>query len=160
MPETKQEERFRWIKPILDKQIGTKELVRICPFSERTIKYWLSNYRKLGLDGLKDESKRPKSNSQETPIRIKERIIEMREKNRMCALKLKWNLEEENIFIHERTIGKILKNEKLTRRYRSRKENYKKEKVLFKEGDLIEIDVKYVPEKIKNRRYFQYTAID
>ena len=31
---------------------------------------------------------------------------------------------------------------------------------MLKPGELIEIDVKYVPGRVANRRYFQYTAID
>lgn len=30
----------------------------------------------------------------------------------------------------------------------------------MKQGELIEIDVKYVPDFVKNRRYYQFTAID
>jgi hypothetical protein len=39
MPKNTQEERYRWIKPILDKEITIKQMVKICPFSERTLKY-------------------------------------------------------------------------------------------------------------------------
>ena len=59
-----------------------------------------------------------------------------------------------------RTIGKIIKQEGLTRRYRIKKIKYKYIKAERKPGELIEIDVKYVPGKIANRRYYQYTAID
>ena len=51
MPESKQQIRFQWIKPIVDKQITITDVLRVCPFSERTIKYWLTRYRK---DGIKD----------------------------------------------------------------------------------------------------------
>jgi len=75
-------------------------------------------------------------------------------------MKLKWRLKKENIHIHERTIGKILKKEGLVRKYRKRKVKYKYIKADRQPGELIEVDVKYVPGKLKNRRYFQYTAID
>jgi transposase len=83
MPNNTKEERFRWIKPILDKEITIKQMVKVCPFSERTLKYWLSGYRKYGLSGLTDKSKRPKSQFNETPIRIKERIIELRNETKL-----------------------------------------------------------------------------
>ena len=70
MPNNTTEERFRWIKPILNKEITIKQMAKVCPFSERTLKYWLSRYRKHGLAGLADKSKRPKSQPNETPIRI------------------------------------------------------------------------------------------
>lgn len=69
-------------------------------------------------------------------------------------------VKEEGIEIHERTIGKILKDEGLVRKYRVKKIKYKYLRAERKPGELIEIDVKYVPGKLKNMRYFQYTAID
>jgi len=53
-------------------------MVKVCPFSGRSIKYWLSKYREYGKQGLEDKSTRPKSHPNETCIRIKERIIELR----------------------------------------------------------------------------------
>ena len=65
-----------------------------------------------------------------------------------CAMKLKWKLEDENIYLNERTIGKFIKTEGLTRKYRVRKINYKYVRAELKQGELLEIDVKYVPSPI------------
>lgn len=62
--------------------------------------------------------------------------------------------------IDARTIGKILKTEGLTRKYRLKKVKYKYIRAERKPGELLEIDVKYVPGRIKNKRYYQYTAVD
>ena len=75
MPNTTQEEKYRWIKPILDKQISIKKMALVCPFSERSIKYWLASFRKNGMEGLKNRSTRPKTQLKETSIRIKEKVI-------------------------------------------------------------------------------------
>jgi len=160
MPNTQQEEKYRWIKPILDKQIRIKDMALVCPFSERSIKYWLNSFRKIGFEGLENKSKKPKSNPKETPIRIKERVIELRKEYDKCALKLHWSLEKEGISIHPRTIGKILKTEGLTKRYRTRKIIYKYIHAKLQPGELIEIDVKYVPQKLDGKQYYQFTAID
>lgn len=88
---------------------------------------------------------------------MKERVIEIRKKTKKCALKIHWQLKKEGILIHERTIGKILKKEKLVRKYRVKKIKYKYIKAERQPGELVEIDVKYVPGRIAN---FQYTAID
>lgn len=160
MPNNVQEERLRWIKPVLDKEITIKTLASFAPFSERTFKRWVKAYRAKGVVGLQIGSRRPKSHPKETSIRIKERIIELRKDSGKCALKLKWDLTDEGIIIHERTIGKILKQEGLIRKYRVRRVNYKYIKEQLLPGWLIEIDVKYVPRKLHNRRYYQYTAID
>lgn len=144
----------------MDKEISIKNMAKICPFSERALKYWLANYREYGWEGLENKSRRPKTNPKETPIRIKERIIELRKETKKCALKLKWQLEKENILINARTVGKILKAESLVRKYRVKRMKYKYIKAERKPGELIEIDVKYVPGRLENKRYYQYTAID
>ncbi len=160
MPKNIPEERYRWLKPILDQQITIKKMATICPFSERTLKYWLTRYRTAGLAGLNPHSRRPKSNPTETPVRIKERILEMRRVTRLSALKLKWKLAKEDLQIHERTIGKFIKQEGLTRKYRRKKIRYHQLKIPLRPGELVEIDIKYVPEKLHNRHYYQFTAID
>ncbi len=118
------------------------------------LKYWLSRYRKHGLAGLADKSKRPKSQPNETPIRIKERIIELRKETKLCAKKLNYKLIKENIEVSDRLIGKIIKNEGLVRKYRTRKLKYKYVKVPLAPGELVEIDIKYVPKKLGNKRYY------
>jgi len=160
MPNSTQEEKYRWIKPILDEEITIKALAKVCPFSERALKYWLAAYRKYGLAGLQNRSTCPKTHPRETPIRIKERVIELRKEKKECALKLKWDLEDEGVNLHFQTIQKIIKREGLTRKYRTRKINYKYVRILPKKGELVEIDIKYVPDRIKGRRYYQFTAID
>lgn len=62
--------------------------------------------------------------------------------------------------IHERTIGKIIKAEGLVRKYRVKKVKMRYVKVPLLPGELVEIDVKYVPGTILDKAYFQYTAID
>jgi len=135
-------------------------LAKVCPFSERAIKYWLANFRRDGIEGLVNRSTRPKHQPNETPIRLKERIIELRKETKLCARKLNYKLKKEGIVINDRTIGKIIKTEGLIRRYRLRKLKYKYIKIPLAQGDLVEIDVKYVPNLIGNKRYYQYTAID
>jgi transposase len=160
MPITIKEERLRWVVPIYQKELKLKDVAKVCPHSKRSLERWIALYKKYGEEGLIPKSTRPRSHPNETEIRIKERIIELRKQTKKCALKLKWQLEKENILIHRNTIHKIIKKEKLVRKYRVRKLKYKYIKVPLAPGELVEIDVKYVPEKLGNRQYFQFTAID
>lgn len=160
MPKTIKEERLRWILPIHGKEIKLIDTVKVCPHSQRSLERWLSMYREYGESGLEPKSTRPKTNSRETPIWIKERVIEMRKEKKLCALKLKWQLEKEGISIHRNTIQKIIRKEGLVRKYRIRKLKYKYIRVPLKQGELVEIDVKYVPDLVQNKRYYQFTAID
>lgn len=155
-----QQERYSWIKPILEKRLTYNEVLNTCPYSRRSLERWVANFKKYSWNGLLDKSTEPKTQQTETSIEIKEKVIALRHKTKLCALKLKWKLAKENIFIHERTIGKILKKEGLVRKYRVKKIKYKYLRAERKPGELLEIDVKYVPGKIANKRYYQYTAID
>lgn len=160
MPKTIKEERLRWVLPIANKEVKLVDAAKVCPHSKRTLERWVAAYKKHGEAGLESKSTRPRTNSNETPIRIKERVIELRKETNLCAKKLLWKLEKEQIIIAKNTIQKIIKKEGLVRKYRIRKLKYKYIKVPLKQGELVEIDVKYVPDLIKNRRYYQFTAID
>ena len=155
-----QEERWRWVKPLINKEIRMVDVAKVCPHSIRSLKRWKKAYEGYGMKGLIPRSTRPKTQPNETPIRLKEEVLALRRETKLCALKLHWKLEKKGIHIHERTVGKILKAEKLTRTYRVRKIKYKYIRVQRQPGELIEIDVKYVPGKLAGKRYFQYTAID
>lgn len=160
MAETIKEERLRWVLPLAEGRIGWNDVMKICPYSKRTLERWLAVYQKGGADALEPSSTRPKTNPKETPIELKERVIALRKKTKLCAIKLHWRLEKEGIYIHERTVGKILKTEGLVRKYRVKKITYKYLRAIRKPGELVEIDVKYVPGTVAGKRYFQYTAID
>lgn len=160
MPKTIKEERLKWILPIINKEVKLVDVDRVCPYSKRSLERWVSNYRKYGEKGLEPKSTIPKTSPNETPIRIKERIIKKRKDTKLCAMKLHWRLKKEGLDIPARTIGKIIKEEGLVRKYRVKRIKYKYIKATRQPGELIEIDVKYVPGRIKNRRYYQFTAID
>lgn len=160
MAKTIKEERLRWVLPIIKNEVRLVDVAKVCPHSRRSLERWVSVYKKYGEEGLEPQSTRPKTNPKETSIQLKEQVIKLRKETKLCALKLHWRLEKQGIKIHERTIGKILKTECVVRKYRVKKIKYKYIKATLKPGELVEIDVKYVPGTIAGRRYFQYTAID
>ncbi len=160
MPKNIQEERLRWVKMVVESKLRLKDVLALFPHSERTLKRWLSVYKKKGEAGLIPKSTAPKTQPNETPIRQKEKVIELRKKTKLCAQKLHWRLKKQGLVIPVSTIGKILKDEGLVRKYRVKKIKYKYIKAERQPGELVEIDVKYVPGRVKNKRYYQYTAID
>ena len=160
MSKTIKEERLRWVLPIGKKEAKLIDVAKICPYSKRSLERWVAIYKVKGEAGLEPKSTEPKTQHGETPIWIKEKVIEVRKSTKKCALKIHWQLEKDGILIHERTVGKILKQEGLVRKYRVKKIRYKYIKAERQPGELVEIDVKYVPENIENKRYYQYTAID
>lgn len=161
IPKDSFEERWRWVKPIaFERTIKLKEAAKVFPYSKRTLERWVARYKKYGKMGLIPKSTRPKHHPNETPIRIKEKVLEIRKDKQFCAKKIKWQLAEDDIKISERVVGKIIKREGLTRKYRVRKIQYKYIRSPFNPGEMVEIDVKYVPQKLDKMRYYQYTAID
>lgn len=160
MPKTIKEERLRWVLPIVNKEIKLIDAAKLCKYGKRTLERWVSSYRESGEAGLEPKSTRPKTNPNETPIRIKERIIEIRKREKQCALKTMWDLQDEGIHVHFNTIQKIIKNEGLTRKYRTRKAKPDYVRIPLKKGEMVEIDVKFVPDPIDGQKYYQFTAID
>lgn len=160
MPKNTQEERLRWVEMVENSGQKLKDIIKIFPHSGRTLKRWLSEYREKGDAGLIPKSTAPKTQPNETPIRIKEQVIELRKQTKLCAKKLHWRLEKVGLVVPVSTIGKILKDEGLVRKYRIKKIKYKYIKAERQRGELVEIDVKYVPGHVAGKRYYQYTAID
>lgn len=154
------DERLRWVFPIVQKEVRLVDAAKMCPYGKRTLERWVARYKKKGVAGLVCKSTRPRTSPKETSIRLKERVIELRKKKKLCALKLHWKLQKEGVELHERTVGKILKAEGLVRKYHAKKTKYKYLKAKLERGELMEIDVKYVPGRIAGKRYFQYTAVD
>ena len=97
---------MRWVLPIIRKEVKLKDVAIVFPGGNRTLERWVAAYKKFSEAGLMPKSTRPLSQPNETPIRIKERVIELRRKTRLCAKKLNYKLKKENILLHDRTIGK------------------------------------------------------
>lgn len=160
MAKTIKEERLRWILPIVQKELKLVDVVKVCPHGKRSLERWVAVYKRGGEAALEPKSTKPKTQPKETPIWLKEKVLAVRKKTKKCALKIHWQLERENLIIPTRTIGKILKREGLVRKYRVKKIKYKYLRAERHPGELMEIDVKYVPGRVASKRYFQYTAID
>lgn len=92
MPQNIQEERLRWVQMVERDNIKLKDVIKLFPYSGRTLKRWLKNYRDKGDAGLIPKSTKPKSNPKESTIELKERVIELRKKTKLCALKIHWKL--------------------------------------------------------------------
>ena len=109
----------------MKKEIKLVDVAKVCPHSKRSLERWVSAYRQRGEAGLEPQSTARKTQQNETPIRIKEHIIELRERTKKCALKLHWQMKKEGLIVPPRTIGEILKREGLVRKYRVKRIKYK-----------------------------------
>jgi transposase InsO family protein len=160
MAETIQEERLRWVMPIVRKDIKLVDAAKVCPYGQRSLERWVAAWKLGGDEALAPRSTKPRTSPRETAIRIKEEVIGLRKETKLCAQKLHWRLAGQGLKLPTRTIGKIIKEEGLVRKYRVKRMKYKYLRATLQPGELVEIDVKYVPGPIAGRQYYQYTAID
>jgi hypothetical protein len=93
MAKTIQEERWRWLKPIINKEMKLVDVAKVCPHSERSLKRWKQAYLQYGMEGLIPKSTEPAS------IRIKERVIDKRKETKLCAKKIHWKLAKEGLVV-------------------------------------------------------------
>jgi len=162
MPNNEAEERLRWILPILKGEATIESALKFIPFSERAVKYWLANYRKYGMSGLKDESREPHSCPWATPQETKDKVLKLRNDFHIGGKKIFWKMEKLGYDVKERTVNKILKKAGLVRRYRTRRkpdELYQPNKFAVP-GEMVEVDVKYGVKLGENSWFYQFTAKD
>jgi len=52
MNTTIDQERYSWIKPILEKRLTYRDVMKTCPHGRRSLERWVGLYRKKGIGGL------------------------------------------------------------------------------------------------------------
>lgn len=89
---------------------GVKPAARAFGTTPQTVRLWLGRYRREGLTGLKERSRRPqKVHPQKTSVTVERRVVALRRadptagQDRIAAL-----LADEDIVISGKTVGKIL----------------------------------------------------
>src|SRR5882762_9811608 len=97
MAETIKEERLRWVLPIVEKKVRLIDAAKLCPHGKRSLDRWVAAYKHGDEKALEPRSTRPKTNPKETAIGIKETVLALRKKTGLCALKLHWRLEKQEI---------------------------------------------------------------
>jgi len=135
-----------------------------------TMYRWLKQIKRYGPIGLNERSTRPKRCRQ--PITSSQtvlRIVRLRkEYPAWSKYKIKALLKKEDILVSDSTIGRVLKRRGLidkkisSKRRKSAlrpKMRFPKGLSISKEGDLIQIDTKYIM-LTGGKKYYQFTAID
>lgn len=124
--------------------------------------YWMKRYRRYGIEGLKDRSRRPRRMPRLSgPIQVAA-VVAMRRKTRYGKERLHEYLKDTGFDIPVSTIGKILKREGLLfkkRSWKTAKKHIKRYNLLYP-GQRVQLDIKYVPYRVKGRQWYQYTVID
>jgi transposase InsO family protein len=127
---------------------------------------WLRRYRELGLEGLKERSRRPHHSPRATKTEILAKLLYLRQTYHFGPDKIVMYFDRyHDIHISKSGVYRILKRLQLNRlrqnqRYQTHKASWKRyEKP--EPGHRLQVNVKFL-ERIKGpeSRYYRYTAID
>lgn len=135
-----------------------------------TVRIWRNRFKKYGLPGLNDQSRRPHhTRKPTTPIEIVNEAVRVRKQYPAWSkYKIKAILKTKGIKVSDSTIGRIIKRRGLI----DKKISTKKKKAakhprrrfprglkIVNPGDLVQIDSKYIM-LVGGRKFYQLTAID
>ena len=126
--------------------------------------YWFSRFARSGWDlkSLSERPRKPKSHPKTTSAKLVDAVRKIRLATGYGPLRIAYYLQKDfGMTLAKSTIGHILRREGLVK---TRLKKPKKKHLLRYEmptpGDVVQIDVKYVPERIRGEQYYQFTAID
>ena len=162
-PEQKIRQRYAWFE--MAAKVGNVTIAcRRLGVSRKTYYKWRQRFAETRGDrqALLDRSRRPHRPHRTVKKRLRRRILRLRQRTHLGPARLRALL----LAAHVRhvpstaTIAKILRQAGLTRRRRAKPKRYRRTFVVPRPGDLLQLDVKFVPYLVEGRRLYQYTAID
>ncbi len=120
--------------------------------------FWFKRLRDSGWDisSLSERSRRPKTSPNQTSRGVVEKIKRDRKREGRGALAIGAKLN-----LPASTVVKVLKREGLIieKKVRKKRKKHPRRYELERPGEIVQVDVKYVP-KVSGRQYYQFTAID
>jgi transposase InsO family protein len=126
--------------------------------------FWFRRFSlaSFSLEALKPLKRKPRSHPKQTSKEITDLVVSLRRRTNLGPARLQFILKDQySLYLPISTIAKILKREGLIvpRRGKFRKKHTRRY-CMPNPGELIQMDVKYIPYRIKGRQYYQYTALD
>ena len=109
--------RLKWVQ--LYEELGNAGVVCLrCGISRPTLRKWWSRYQEKGIDGLQEESRRPKSSPAQKVQPVHEQLISDLRKRKLGHRRIQNELNRlHNISLSTATIHKVL--ERLNKQYAS-----------------------------------------
>jgi len=135
-----------------------------------TLNRWIKSYKKFGIMGLNEKSRRPKTFRQSsTSSSAIVKIVKLRKEYRAWSkYKIGAMIRKEGIVISDSTVGRFLKRKNLIDKKKSKKRQKAalKPKARFPRGfsissagDMIQMDTKHI-NGVGGSKLYQFTAID
>lgn len=139
---------YRYEMVQLALRIGIKPTAREYKANPKTVRKWVNRYQKLGLKGLKDQSRKPKHSPNKCSERFEKKVIKLRTQtaNKFGTKRL---IERFSLQYGESCVRRIIRENKLTRKKktkRSKRNELWSVKKLTKAFEKIQIDVKILTD--------------
>lgn len=102
--------RLQVVKQHLERGIRSTEIRKIFGVSERTLRRWCQSYREEGLEGLREESRRPRRSPNRIHGNLANRILQLRRQHPAWgALRLHALLKRRGTSVSSSTVHRLLK---------------------------------------------------
>lgn len=162
-PEQRIRQRYAWFEEA--ERLGNVTLAcRRCGISRKTYYKWRQRFAAARSDrqALLDHSRRPHHPRYRVKKALRRRLLTLRRRTHLGPVRLRLLLQAARVRAvpSAATIGKLLKAAGLTRRRRAKPTRYRRTFVVPRPGDLLQLDVKWVPYLVEGHQLYQYTAID
>lgn len=162
-PEQRIRQRYAWFQEA--QRLGNVKLACLrLGVSRKTFYKWKKRLTQAKEDrsSLLDRSRRPHHLHYRVKKSLRRRIVALRKKTHLGPVRLRQlllNLGRKKV-PSAFTISQILKRKGLTRKRKPHPKRYRRTFIVPLPGDLLQVDVKFVPYLIEGRRLYQFTAID
>lgn len=102
--------RLQAVRQHLERGIRSAEICKLFGISERTLRYWCQNYREEGVEGLRDESRRPHRSPNRIHGNLVNRILHLRRQHPAWgALRIHAILRRRGVQVSWVTVHRVLK---------------------------------------------------
>lgn len=148
--------RLTWVNLFLETN-NAGYVCRRCGISRPTLRKWVNRYNKLGIDGLTDQSKRPKNSPKiKLTTEIESRILDLRKKRNLGVRRIQTELIRlYDIRLSIASVHKVLIKHKVKPIKRLKRKKAFKRYQRPIPGDRVQLDTCKIAPGI-----YQYTAVD
>ena len=162
-PEQQIRQRYGWFEEA--ERLGNVTVAcRRLGISRKTFYKWRQRFAETrgARQALLDRSRRPHRPRRKIKRALRRRLLQLRQRTHLGPARLHALLLARGVrqVPSARTIAKLLRQAGLTRRRRAKPKRYRRVFVVPRPGDLVQLDVKWVPYLVEGRQLYQYTAID
>lgn len=162
-PEQRIRQRYAWFEEA--ERLGNVSLAcKRLGISRKTFYKWRKRFRVAqgAKTALLDRSRRPHRPRRKVKKALRRRLLTLRQRTQLGPARLRHLLRAAGVrgVPSVATIAKVVKQAGLTRQRRAKPKRYRRVFVVPRPGDLVQLDVKWVPYLVEGRQLFQFTAID